>query len=173
MKNNLLGAGLLLACGALLIGGQRKRRKGWQADMPNGKQGKRNTLIYVVEDIVRSVKWYNDFFAENEKAIYKDNDGTELKFPYALYRFKGIKIYLTTDPEYRKLALPIYYWTIPTEGQIEEADEAEAIGKAPASDSFADIRSRFLIRPVINAEVRDPSGNRIGITNNPIYVPTK
>ena len=148
MKNNLT-AGLLLLTAAVLF--FRKRKK--LVVRPVGpallidQASQTTTIIYYSDSLTEDVlKWYKDFTGV-EGTPHTSLNHRQLKYPYAVYKVGDVEVYVTTNPEYRipSNIAPYYYWSVELPGNSQQP------------------------RPQY---IEGPSKTKIGVVNNPIYVPT-
>ncbi|MBD2714176.1 hypothetical protein KBK19_03910 [Microvirga sp. STR05] len=139
-----------------------------------------------VTNLESAVKWYHDFFIENNPNIRSVTADTI--YPYASFMVGNIKVRLETHPRYLRLKNPVFYWTLPTVeqvnkkyGQLKRAGvRFERIGpwevkRVPAkrkdNPAFVGKAAEDSIPEVQEFVAKDLYGNRIGVVNNPIYPP--
>ncbi|SDX84214.1 VOC family protein [Hymenobacter psychrophilus] len=179
MKNAFWIALLLLLLGPVLTYAQDKTEQGFKAQ---------RTILYPVRDSARlpaAITWYTDFFGVAPNIIKKDT-----LYPYALFEVDGITVRLDTDPKYSKLKETLFYWTLPT----PEAVVAKLDSLSKSGDNIFNLRLFKKLRHFSSTKlptrrsgtskkkgkdstvqgfiILDPEGNEVGVTNNPIYVPT-
>ncbi|MBD2714177.1 hypothetical protein KBK19_03915 [Microvirga sp. STR05] len=148
MKSNL-AVGLLLLTAAALIFRKRKSLvvKPVGPALLVGEASPTTTVIYYSDSLSDSVlKWYKEFTGV-EGTPHTILDHRQLKYPYAVYTVGDVKVYVTTNPAYRMPsgAAPYYYWSVEIPGNPQQP---------------------------LAQYIEGPSKTRIGVVNNPIYVPT-
>ncbi|MBC6991094.1 VOC family protein [Hymenobacter sp. BT491] len=190
MKNNFLVATLLLAGAALVLGRRKRKRHHYHGfggqDKPVASQ---DTVVYFIADpskLDKAVEWYEDFFLT--KAEDKPVLGPGEK-PYRSFKIETtngsksfIAVLLSTDPVYLQLNEPVFYWVLPDVKDVDIKykklkDKGSEFDKKP--HSIKKPKGILGVREVTQkpTEVQafivvDPYGNRAGVVNNPIYVPS-
>ncbi|SHJ66769.1 hypothetical protein SAMN02745146_3642 [Hymenobacter daecheongensis DSM 21074] len=173
MKNGLLVAlliGLLLASGS-----------SFAQNTPRFMAQK--TVIYPVKnpaDLKATIAWYSAFFGQEPTKI-----STAEANPYAVYQVDGIEVRLETDPKFLQLKETVFYWVLPTPDDVE--NKFNTLNANPANrfegvlfrrmqkiEEHAPARgTEGAVAEVREFVVLDPSGNPVGVINNPIYPPAK
>lgn len=118
-----------------------------------------------------AVDWYNDAFG------FGLVPGAEpgLVYRYATAMVGNLTVILTNNPHYN-YPRPVYYWQLESAERVVELRDrliAENPGKVhPQSPVTAPDNGQGDPATVIERfEVEDGYGNRIGVTNNPIFIP--
>lgn len=144
--------------------------------VPNGTAAgpiylRQDTVVYPVSaasSLDKMTNWYNAFFGMEAR-----REGN-----YAAYTVDQTVVIITTDPAYAQTKEPIYFWQLPQKRSIEEDFERvrgieetrpdEGYEQGPIDISTTPEAARASVHKYI---VLDPSGNKVGVVNNPIYVP--
>ncbi|SDX84246.1 hypothetical protein [Hymenobacter psychrophilus] len=180
MKKLLWISLLLLLFWPVLTQAQEKAVAGFSAQ---------KTLVYPVSSAARlpaAIAWYTDFFGTPPTRIEQDTP-----YPYALFQVDGTEVRLETDPQFLQLREPVFYWTLPTPGDVVAKFESLSANRAnkfngglfskmrqldSSRSSQEERRAAGSTDPEGVTQVRgfivlDPEGNQIGVINNPVYPP--
>ncbi|SHL59835.1 hypothetical protein [Hymenobacter psychrotolerans] len=134
-----------------------------------------DTVVYPVSaasSLDKMTNWYNAFFGI--EARREEN--------YASYTIDHTVVIVTTDPNYAQTKEPIYLWQLPRRQSItEDFERVRGIEETQPDAGYEqgpiDISNSPSTTPeaadslVHKYIVLDPSGNKVGVVNNPIYVP--
>lgn len=128
-----------------------------------------------------AITWYTNFFGRKPKRV-----NNRAKYPYAIFRIDGITVRLETDPKYVSLKETLFYWMLPTAEEVKtklkllredpanRVTDIRDVGSLSAEQRSGTSKAGGAeVKNVVEFVATDPEGNRIGVINNPIYVPTR
>ncbi|SHJ66743.1 hypothetical protein SAMN02745146_3641 [Hymenobacter daecheongensis DSM 21074] len=177
MKNNLLAAAGLAAFTALVV--SRRKHNGVAeheglAFKPKLKG--RKGVIYPIPEgkLEPAIIWYNALLSEPDGPRRGSKDG----FEYAVYKLDDTGVRLDTNPKYPKLSQATFYLSLNTAAEVatlySELKESNArFAEDLKPINIPDLKGHNVLAQAVNVfVVYDLEGNRVGVTNNPIYPPT-